>query len=216
MPSHMLYETHSFSKIFWPIFCVLTFYRKIQCVSAFLSQNPMRSFHAIILSQNQMRFCTSIAKSNAFFSCLLICSMKLTPFQKQPLIFWSIFCDLTFYRKILCIFAFLSKNPMRSFHTKSQTFWSKSRTLWSKSQIFWSQSQTFRSKFLIFWSKSRRSALRSLTFRSKSQRFWSKSRIFTSNSQTFWSKSQTFHSRSRTIRSKSQTFQSNQAFPSKS
>ena len=62
MPSHMLYETHSFSKIFWPIFCVLTFYRKIQCVSAFLSQNPMRSFHAL----------PSIAKSNAFFYFLLL------------------------------------------------------------------------------------------------------------------------------------------------
>lgn len=105
--------------IFWQIFCDLTFYLKIQCVSAFLSQNPMRSLHAIILSQNQMRFSISIAKSNAFFSCLLICSMKLTPFQKQPLIFLPIFCDLTFYRKILCIFAFLSKNPMRSFHAKS-------------------------------------------------------------------------------------------------
>ena len=131
MTSHMLYETQSFSKTAFDIlanFCDLTFYLKIQCVSAFLSQNPMRFLHAIILSHNQMRFCISIAKSNAFFSCLLICSMKLTPFQKQPLIFWSIFCDLTFYRKILCIFAFLSKSPMRSLHAKSQTFWPKSRT----------------------------------------------------------------------------------------
>ena len=143
--------------IFWPIFCDLIFYCIIQCVSAFLSQNPMRSFHAIILSQNQMRFCISIAKSNAFFSCLLICSMNITPFQKQPLIFWPIFSDLTFYRKIL--------KSKGSFHSKSQTFWSKSRTLQSTSQIFWSQSQKFRSKFLTFCSKSRRSPLRSLTFR---------------------------------------------------
>ena len=143
--------------IFWPIFCDLIFYYIIQCVSPFLSQNPMRSFHAIILSQNQMRFCISIAKSNAFFSCLLICSMNITPFQKQPLIFWPIFSDLTFYRKIL--------KSKGSFHSKSQTFWSKSRTLQSTSQIFWSQSQKFRSKFLTFCSKSRRSPLRSLTFR---------------------------------------------------
>ena len=63
-----------------------------------------------------MHFSISIGKSNAFISCLLICSMKLTPFRKQLLIFWPIFCDLTFYRKIQCVSAFLSQNPMRSFH----------------------------------------------------------------------------------------------------
>ena len=67
-----------------------SFYGKIQCIIAFLSENLMRSFHAFsyalwnsllfedflanflcfdILSQNSMRFCISIAKSNAFFPC---------------------------------------------------------------------------------------------------------------------------------------------------
>ena len=103
MPSHMHYETHSFSKtalfIFF-YFIYLFMYLKFK----------------LILSQNPMHFSISIGKSNAFISCLLICSMKLTPFRKQLLIFWPIFFDLTFYRKIQCVSAFLSQNTMRSFH----------------------------------------------------------------------------------------------------
>ena len=82
---------------FFSSFCNF-FYRTIKCVFAFLSKTQWVFKHHLtykafifILSQNQMRFCISIAKLNRFLSS---------------------FCNF-FYRKTKYVFDFLSKNPKR-------------------------------------------------------------------------------------------------------
>ena len=80
MPSHMLYETHSFSKTAFDI------------LANFLRFD--------ILSQNSMRFCFSIAKSNAFFTCHHFIA-KSNAF-------------LHFYRKIKCVALFETKTKVFS------------------------------------------------------------------------------------------------------
>ena len=172
-----------------------------------------------------MHFSISIGKSNAFISCLLICSMKLTPFRKQLLIFWQIFCDLTFYLKIQCVSAFLSQNPMRSFHAfpsiaKSNAFLYFYRKIKCVA-LFETKTKVFSTnscnppikKILVEISNilvrisnisvnitsiyvKITNILVKFSFRSKSQTFSSKSRTFQLKSRRNCCKSRTFLSKS--------------------